>query len=81
MFNAVVTVLAFGVSVAEVKVQPAIAGSPLQASLIAPVNEPCGVTVSVNIAGCPAVTVIVGELEVSVKSLIWKLWLTGVAAP
>ncbi len=81
MFSGVVTVLALGVSVAEVKAQPAIAGSPLQASPIALVNEPCGVSVSVNIAGCPAVTVIVVELEVSVKSLIWKLWLTGAAAP
>jgi hypothetical protein len=78
--SVVVTGLAFGVTIAEEKSQPAIAGSPLQERVIALVKEPWGVTVRVNIPGCPAVTLALGGFEARVKSPIWKLWLTGVAA-
>jgi len=80
MLRVVVTALVLGVAVAEgVNVQPAIAGSPPQERVIALVNDPCGVSVRVNVPGCPAVTLALDEVEVSVKSLTWKLWLTGVA--
>ena len=40
-----VAVLAFGVTVIGLNVQPARVGNPLQEKLIALVKEPCGVTV------------------------------------
>src|SRR3984885_9883532 len=81
MFSVAVTMLAFGVAVAEgLNVQAAMGGRSPQESLIAPVNEPCGVSVSVNVPGCPAVTFERIGAEGSVKSLTWKLWLTGGAA-
>jgi len=66
--SVVVTVLEFGVTEAGLKVQPARAGSPLHEKLIGIVNEPCGATVSVSVADCPAVTVAGAGLETNVKS-------------
>jgi hypothetical protein len=43
-------------------------GNPLQEKLIGLVNEPCGVTVRVNVPECPAVTVVLVGLEVNEKS-------------
>ena len=68
MVRVLVTVLEFGVTEAGLKVQPASAGSPLQEKLIGLVNEPCGVTVSVNVPDCPAVIVLLVGLEVNAKS-------------
>jgi hypothetical protein len=80
IFSVVVTVLVSGVTVAGLNVQFASAGNPVQEKLIGLVNELCGVAVKVNVAGCPAVMVVLVGFEVSVKSVTWKLWLTGVAA-
>lgn len=63
-----VTVLEFGVTEAGLKVQPASAGSPLHEKLIGLVNEPCGVTVNVEVPDCPALTVVLVGLEVNAKS-------------
>ena len=68
MVRVLVAVLEFGVTEAGLKVQPASAGSPLQEKLIGLVNEPWGVTVSVNVPDCPAVTVALVGLEVNAKS-------------
>ena len=59
MVRVLVTVLEFGVTEAGLKSQPASAGSPLHEKLIAPVNEPCGVTHSVTVPDRPATTVTV----------------------
>jgi hypothetical protein len=67
MVRVLVTVLEFGVSEAGLKAQPASAGSPLHEKLIGLVNEPWGVTVSVNVPECPAVTVVLVGLKVNVK--------------
>jgi len=81
MFSVAVAVLPLGVIVAEgVKLQLANCGNTPQDSVIALVNEACGVSVSVNVPGCPAFTLVLEGVEVSMKSLTWKLWLTGVAA-
>jgi hypothetical protein len=69
MVTVLVTVLEFGVTEAGLKLQPASAGIPLlHEKLIGLVNEPCGVTVSVNVADCPAVIVLLVGLKVSVKA-------------
>jgi hypothetical protein len=74
IFSVVVTALALEVTVAEgVNVQPAIAGSPPQERVIALVNGPCGVSVRVNVPGCPAVTLVLDGVVVILKSLTWKL--------
>jgi invasion protein IalB len=74
MFSVAVAVLPLGVTVAEgVKLQVANSGSVPQDKVIALVNEPCGVSVSVNVPGCPAFMLILGGVEVRVKSLSWKL--------
>ena len=66
--SVVVTSLEFGVTEAGLKVQPASAGNPVHEKLIGLVNEPCGVTVSVNVPDCPAVTVALLGLGTTVKS-------------
>jgi hypothetical protein len=66
--SVVVTVLEFGVTEAGLKAQPARAGSPLHVKLIGLVNEPCGVTVNVNVPACPAVVVVLLGLGTTVKS-------------
>jgi hypothetical protein len=68
MVRVLVAVLEFGVTDAGLKEQAASAGSPLHEKLIGLVNEPCGVTVSVNVPDCPAVTVAVVGLEVNEKA-------------
>jgi hypothetical protein len=67
MVRVLVTVLEFGVTEAGLKAQPASAGSPLHEKLIGLVNEPWGVTVSVNVPDCPDVTVVLVGLKVNVK--------------
>jgi hypothetical protein len=66
--SVVVTVWVFGVTVVGLNPQPASAGNPVQEKLIGLVNEPCGVTVSVNGADCPPVIVLLVGLEVNMKS-------------
>ena len=61
--SVVVTILLWGVIDAGLNEQVDIAGSPLQEKLIASANEPCGVTVTLNVALCPSAIV----------------WLVGVA--
>jgi hypothetical protein len=65
--SVVVTVLVFGVTIVGLNPQPARVGNPVQVKLIGLVNEPCGVTVTVNVPECPAVTVVLAGLEVNVK--------------
>jgi hypothetical protein len=67
MVIVVVTVLAFGVRELGLNAHPASAGNPAHEKLIGLVNEPCGVTVSVNVPGCPAVTVLLVGLAANVK--------------
>jgi hypothetical protein len=67
MVKVLVTVLEFGVTEAGLKAQPASAGSPLHEKLIRLVNEPWGVTVSVNVPDCPAATFTLLGLEERVK--------------
>jgi hypothetical protein len=67
MVRVLVTVLEFGVTEVGLKVQPASVGSPLHEKLIGLVNEPCGVTVRVNVPDCPAVTVALLGLVTTVK--------------
>jgi hypothetical protein len=62
-----VTELEIGVSVAGLKLHPAPAGTPLQDRLIELVNEPCGVTVKVNVPGDPAVTLALPGLADTAK--------------
>jgi hypothetical protein len=64
----VVAGLELGVTEAGLNEQVASAGSPLQAKLTGLVNEPCGVTVSVNVAVCPAVIVCDAGFALSMKS-------------
>ncbi len=66
--SVVVTMLEFGVTEAGLKAQVASAGNPVQEKLIGLVNEPCGVTVSVNVPDCPAVIVALLGLGTTVKS-------------
>ena len=73
MDRVLVTVLEFGVTEAGLKVQPASAGSPLHEKVIGLVNEPCGVTVSVNVPDCPAVTVALLGLGDRVKSVAFTI--------
>ena len=67
MVRVLVTVLELGVTEAGLKSHPARAGSPLHEKLIGLVNEPWGVTVSVNVPDCPAVTVVLVGVDVNVK--------------
>jgi hypothetical protein len=67
MVRVLVTVLELGVTEAGLKPQAARAGNPLHEKLIGLVNDPWGVTVSVNIPDCPAATVLLVGLKVTVK--------------
>jgi hypothetical protein len=69
MVIVVVTVLAFGIRELGLNVHPASVGNPVHEKLIGLVNDPCGVTVSMNVPGCPAVTVLLVGLGASVKSI------------
>jgi hypothetical protein len=69
----VVTVVVFGVTEVGLNPQPASAGNPVQEKLIGLVNEPCGVTVSVNVPDCPAETVLLVGLAVKAKSAVFTV--------
>ena len=68
MVRVFVTVLVFGVTVVGLNVQPARAGNPLHGEGDRACKRTFGVTVSVNVPDCPAVTVALLGLEVRVKS-------------
>ena len=55
--SVVLAALPLGVSVAGLKEQLDLAGSPEQAKLIVPLNPPCGVIEMLYVADCPAVIV------------------------
>ena len=82
MVSIVLATVVLGVTVAGLNEQYASAGNPLQEKVIWLGNEPCGVAVTLKVPGCPAATVILVGLKFKAKppALIWKLWLTGVAA-
>jgi hypothetical protein len=74
MFSVAVAGPPLRVTVAEgVKTQVANCGSVPQDKVIVLANELCGVSVSVNLPGCPAFTLVLEGVEVSAKSLTWKL--------
>ncbi len=66
--DVVATVLASGVTFAGLNEHSAIAGNPLHEKVIGLANEPCGVTVMVNVPGCPEATAILAGFGVKVKS-------------